>query len=152
MTKVAGTRAATDADFEFAWAVYAKAVKPLMEPHIARVRKEPWVDAEEKRRFSTLWNPAKSLVITCDGVPIGWLSVAESTECVHVENFYIDENYRNKGLGTAVLSWLVSSHKMRPFTTSFITGSPSHSLYERLGFAETEQLDFETKMQLTKAA
>jgi GNAT superfamily N-acetyltransferase len=149
MTKVAETRTATPADFEFAWKLYAKSVRPLIEPHILRERNEAWKDDDEKSRFATIWDISKVLIITCDGAPIGWVSVEKTDNSVHIDNFYIDEIYRNKGLGSAVLSWLITQHTTRPFTTSLIAGSPSRSLYERAGFAETQQLGFETKMQLT---
>jgi len=152
MTKVAESRAATPGDFEFAWSLYAKAVRQLIEPLIMQQRNEAWGDDKEKARFATIWDPAKALVLICDGAPIGWLSVAETDESVHLENFYIDETYRNKGLGTAVLSWLLTEYKKRPFTTSVISGNRSRALYERVGFSETQQVGFETKMQLTKAA
>lgn len=149
MTKVAETGTATPADFEFAWKLYADSVRPLIEPHILRERNEAWKDDDEKARFATIWDVSKVLIITCDGTPIGWVSVAETDKGVHLKNFYIDELYRNKGLGSAVLRWLITQHKTRPFTASLIAGTPSRSLYERAGFSETGQVGFETKMQLT---
>jgi GNAT superfamily N-acetyltransferase len=149
MSKVAETRGGTNADFDFAWKLYAESVRPLIEPHILRERNEHWVDKEEKARFSYIWDPAKVLIITCDSMPIGWLAIADSEDAIRIENFYIEKKYRNKGLGTAVLVWLVHHYQKRPVTASVITSCPSRSLYERVGFVVTEQIGFETRMQLS---
>jgi len=149
MPKIAETRGATSADFEFAWNLYAKTVRPLIEPHIMSERNEPWIEGNEQTRFSAIWDPARAMVITCEGSPIGWLSVAESDDAVLLENFYIEVDFRNQGLGTAILEWLCGRHKKRPITTTIITGSPSRSLYERAGFVETQRVGFQTVMQLT---
>src|SRR6185437_2779679 len=144
MTKIAETRPATQSDFEFAWKLYSDSVRPMMEQHILRERNESWSHDEEKSRFAKIWDPAKVLIVTCDNEPIGWLSVAKSGDTVHLENFYIEAKYRSKGLGSALLSWLIGQHKNTMFVTSLITGSRSRSLYERVGFAEKRKVRFET--------
>ena len=75
MEKLAATRPAAQADLPFAWDQYRSAVRPLMEEHIRRVRAEGWIEQDEQARFSLIWDPAKALVIECEGEPIGWLSV-----------------------------------------------------------------------------
>jgi GNAT superfamily N-acetyltransferase len=148
MPDIAETRPATSADFPFAWGLYRASVQALMEPHIVRERNKAWIDADEERRFSTIWDPSKVLIIVYNANPIGWLSVDSSRDEVHLENFYIVEQYRNKGLGTAVLNWLVEQYKGQSLITSVIVGSRSRSLYDRAGFAEVGTRDFETRLQL----
>lgn len=152
MEKLAATRPAVQADFPFAWDQYRSAVRPCMEEHILRVRAEGWIEQHEQARFTLIWDPTKALVIECEGAPIGWLSVERGESQVTLENFYVDERYRGRGLGTGVLTWLSAEYPAQPLHVSLIAGSRASSLYQRLGFVRVSEDQVETKFQRSKLA
>jgi GNAT superfamily N-acetyltransferase len=133
MQLTATTRRATQADFSFAWQQYESAVRPLMEPHILRVRGEKWESKVEQTRFAALWDPAKVLIIECDSNSIGWLAVDDASAGVTLENFYIDERFRGKGLGRSLLTWLASQYPGRQIRVSVIPGVKSSAFYLQAG-------------------
>ncbi|MBO4228500.1 GNAT family N-acetyltransferase [Bradyrhizobium neotropicale] len=62
---------------------------------------------------------------------------------VRIENIHIQEKYRNHGLGTHLLMWLLTKCKDRPFVASIIEGSQSQNFFERLKFKEGAKLGFQ---------
>src|SRR5215467_7282589 len=131
MAKISGgkidatTRPATDADFSFAWRLYSEVIQPIMTPYIRELRGVGWTPATEEKRFSEIWDLKKVLIIEIPDGPIGWLSVDNSEMAVRIENIFIEEKYRNHGLGTHLSKWLFAEYKGRPFVCTIIQGSKS---------------------------
>jgi predicted acetyltransferase len=146
----ATSRPATAADFPFAWKLYSQIIQPIMTPHIRKLRGLGWDTAIEEKRFSEIWDLKKVLIIEIPSGPIGWLSIDGSEMAVRIENIFIEEKYRNRGLGTRLLKWVFTEHKGRPFACTIIKGSKSRKFFERLKFKESAKLGFE--VYLVKAA
>src|SRR5262249_50880758 len=101
--RILATRPATEADFDFAWKVYADIVGPQIEPRLNRA----WEDAGERERFRTTWQVESAHVITLDDVAIGWAAARVSRERVDIDHFYLKEEHRAKGYGTIILKELM---------------------------------------------
>src|SRR5580704_9516131 len=103
MEEHATLRPAKSEDFEFAWKIYAEAVKPLITPHLRR----KWADDEEKRRFATVWRTEKSSIIMLGDKQIGWLAFDESGDEIVIENGYIVPEFQRRGVGSKVVRELL---------------------------------------------
>jgi GNAT superfamily N-acetyltransferase len=140
--KIAKTRSATEADFPFAWSLYAASVRTALEPHILSERGEAWSDAAEQERFKHVWSVERASVIEVDGAAAGWISIDASGDALVIENFYIEAPLRGKGLGTAILEWAKQTHPAKAIKVDVISGCRSESLYRRLGLEVQKNTDF----------
>jgi GNAT superfamily N-acetyltransferase len=137
--KLLATRPASDSDFDFAWKVYCKSVKPLIEPKLSRA----WVDDDERERFRFLWDPAVAQVITIDDEPVGWGAATVTEEKVVIDHLYFLEEHRGKGYGTRLLSELIQLWKGqgKAVHASVLKENRALSLAARLGFEKLQDDD-----------
>jgi hypothetical protein len=132
-------RPARPDDYEFAWLLYAEAVKPYM---IAN-HDHKWNDPDEKRRFSKIWRPEKTSIIILGDKNIGWLAFDETGDEVAVENGYIAPEFQRRGIGSSILGGLLEGWKAKrkSVSLSMLKKSPHRPFFERLGFKESGQKD-----------
>jgi hypothetical protein len=128
--------AAAGPDMEFAWTAWAEAVRPHITPVILSKFNRPWVDDDEKKRFSGWWQPASSTVITLDGIPAGWLAFEQSGDIITLVNFVVSPQYRHLGVASIIIGakmheWTSTAKKV---AHSVLKGSGHETFFERFGF------------------
>src|SRR6266850_3619471 len=96
-------------DLEFAWTVYAEAVKPHIAPYIATHFNREWEEEKEKAAFATWWTTENTSIITHTGKHTGWLHF-EETDCeITLVNYCVGSEFRHQGVGSYVLALLLDS-------------------------------------------
>lgn len=127
-----GIRKATPDDFDFAWRLYAEAVKPFITPLMDR----PWVDEDEQRRFSTIWDAAKTSIISVGNERVGWIAVDDTAAKVMIENVCIAPSHRQRGIGGRVIEKIVtdSRAKGKPVELHVLKDTHSETWFSKLGF------------------
>ena len=81
---------------------------------------------------------------------VGYIHIINEDE-IEIDDFYIFDEYQNKGIGTIVLNTLINQSTKNIFLYVFIKNMKAISLYERLGFKITENIkDSRYIMRLSK--
>lgn len=99
MTIEVSDRLAVDSDFDFIWTLYSSSVKPVISKLIQ------WQDDEQKVRFRETLDLNAARIAVIEAEPIGWFALAESETTLDLEQLFIVEKYRRKGLGRGIASW-----------------------------------------------
>jgi len=76
------------------------------------------------------------LIILCDAVPVGRLSVARWEDEIRIVDIALLPPYRHTGIGTAILTDLLAEAQRigKPVRIHVEKNNPALSLYTRLGF------------------
>lgn len=85
--------------------------------------------ADYRRRFPK----ARLFVVELGGAPVGRLYLGSASDAVHVLDIALLPEHRGRGLGEALLRWVVSDG--RRVSLSVAKWNPAQRLYLRLGFA-----------------
>ncbi len=120
-------------------------IVPMQETHIAQIA------ALEKRCFSDPWsetsvrselsNPLSFwLVAEEDGKLIGYVGSQSVAPEADVMNLAVAPEWRNKGIGRALMTALIAQLHSRGITALFLEvrvgNTPAQNLYQSLGFVE----------------
>ncbi|HEY4434261.1 MAG TPA: GNAT family N-acetyltransferase, partial [Candidatus Cybelea sp.] len=104
-------------------------------------------DEVEHARFAQHYRAAQTTIVVVEGEDTGWLTVDRGSGAITVEQIYITAKWRNRGLGTQLLSGLIAEAAAAGVALRLSTAkiNPALRLYERLGFraiAESEHKVF----------
>ena len=123
-------RPATRSDLGFCWPIYRDAMKPLTEALGA------WNEASQQKLIEDAVVDAGTSILRQHEDDAGWLQVEETRHVVHLQQLFVLPAMRNRGLGTAFLSWMKerADRKRKDLTLEVMTNNPARHLYERLGF------------------
>ena len=137
-------RQADESDFDFAWALYVASTRPLL------TMLGNWNEANIKQRFRKSFNAGQARIICSGATGIGWIQVSESALGFHLHQIHIDQRFRNRGIGTELISKLLAfaNEKALPVSLNVIRNNPAKRLYERLGFQVIDEDDEKFHMQL----
>ena len=120
-------------------------IVPMQETHIAQIA------ALEKRCFSDPWSEASVhselsnplsfwLVAQEDGKLIGYVGSQSVAPEADVMNLAVAPEWRNKGIGRALMTALIAQLHSRGITALFLEvrvgNTPAQNLYRSLGFVE----------------
>ena len=120
-------------------------IVPMQETHIAQIA------ALEKRCFSDPWSEASVrselsnplsfwLVAEEDGKLIGYVGSQSVAPEADVMNLAVAPEWRNKGIGRALMTALIAQLHSRGITALFLEvrvgNTPAQNLYRSLGFVE----------------
>ena len=120
-------------------------IVPMQETHIAQIA------ALEKRCFSDPWSEASVrselsnplsfwLVAQEDGKLIGYVGSQSVPPEADVMNLAVAPEWRNKGIGRALMTALIAQLHSRGITALFLEvrvgNTPAQNLYRSLGFVE----------------
>jgi GNAT superfamily N-acetyltransferase len=89
-----GLRPARPEDYDFVLRLYVETMKPYAAAFFN------WVDKEQEDRFAGLYRLDETVVISHDGIDIGWLAVRESDAEITLLQFYIAPAYQRRGIGS----------------------------------------------------
>ena len=70
---------------------------------------------------------------------VGYIHIINEDE-LEIDDFYIFDEYQNKGIGTEVLNTIIKNSTKNIFLYVFIRNTKAISFYERLGFNITENI------------
>lgn len=142
-------RPARPEDVHFSWVVYAEAVRPHIEPHIATRFKREWSDDYEKAGFMKWWTPENTSIITLADKQVGWLHFQESDEEIILVNYSVASEFHRQGIGSTVLELLLRdwAGKGKPIVHSVLKGSPHKGFFERRGFQVVGDEDIAHRMR-----
>jgi GNAT superfamily N-acetyltransferase len=146
-------RAIDDSDLPFLLRVYRSA----REPELALL---PWNDeqkdafcamqfAAQDRGYREAYPDGEFLVIECDGALAGRLYRAASAGSLHVVDITMLPEWRNRGIGTALLRQEITRAEAagRPLDLHVDKANPARQLYARLGFREIADAGMYVRLQ-----
>ena len=120
-------------------------IVPMQETHIAQIAalekrcfSDPWSEASVR---SELTNPLSYwLVAEEDGKLIGYVGSQSVAPEADVMNLAVAPEWRNKGIGRALMTALIAQLHSRGITALFLEvrvgNTPAQNLYRSLGFVE----------------
>lgn len=137
-------RPVEEEDSRFIYSVYAST-------RTAELARTGWTE-EQKEAFLAMqfraqtlhyrqhYGDAEHTIIMAGGVPAGRLYIARGQEEIHIVDIALLPQWRNRGIGTALLQSLLkeSSESQKPVTIHVETYNPAMTLYRRLGFCLAE--------------
>ncbi len=123
-------RPAGKADFDFCWAIYRDALRPLMEPPAE------WREPEQHRVVERAMADVGSSILRSAGADAGWLHVEENRQVIQLRQLLVLPALRNRGLGGSFLTWMKerADRKRKDLTVEVMANSPARRLLERLDF------------------
>ena len=78
--------------------------------------------------------------VRCDGQKAAWYRFAPAEGKMEIDDLYVLPEYRNRGIGTAVIEKCLRETDLPVFLCVFIRNVKAVRLYERLGFRAAEKL------------
>lgn len=124
-------RPATADDFAF---IHELRVSGLRD-HVARIW--GWDAADQRDRFRRQYAPPLYRVIVVGGRDVGAIAVDWTAREVVLDDIEIAPEWRGRGLGSAVLSDILTEARQKgaPVMLQVLKGNPALRLYERLGWS-----------------
>ena len=97
-----------------------------------------WDEAVQDRFFREGWDAAPHEIVECDGVPVGYISVEDRSDLVHVRELVLLPEFQNRGIGTALLRQVMTHAQERGVPVQLRTQQANRAaaLYRRVGFRE----------------
>ncbi len=125
-------RVAVESDFDFIWSLYSNSVKPVISQLIN------WRDEEQRARFRGILDLVTARIAVMDDEPIAWFALAESESALDLEQLFIVENYRRKGLGRGIATWAkgLASEKSLKFRLPTLDDPVAIAFARSLGLAD----------------
>lgn len=107
----------------------------VMRPDLERLGR--FDEHRVRQRFRDSWSPDHTCVVTVEERLAGSVTVRPGADGVRIlEHFYLAPGVQGRGLGTAVLRFLLDEADAAgaPVRLTVLNGSPARRLYERHGF------------------
>lgn len=101
-----------------------------------------WLPATDPDGFIAQFDPQNHFIVELDGAAIGLVAVKEQEEAVLLERLYLRREYRNLGIGAALLSEVVSTAQVKSKPVQLRTlavNARAQAFYVRHGFEVTHQ-------------
>lgn len=123
-------RQARQSDYAFAERLYIDCMKPLL------LELEAWNETELLSNFRGYYNVEEAQIVSLDGADVGWLQVSEDEQAIHLDQLYLLEGLRSRGIGSHLIRELCDAAmaKEKPVQLLLLRNNPALSLYQRLGF------------------
>ena len=95
-----------------------------------------WDEDFQKQFFDNDWRSHKLQIITCDGEPIGTISITRSEEHIELGLFFILPEYQKQGIGTYLMKPVLdeADQQRKVVKLAYLVNNPVESLYLRHGF------------------
>jgi GNAT superfamily N-acetyltransferase len=108
-----------------------------------------WDEDLQKEFFAGEWQRHKPDVILYENQPIGTYCCTKNEYGYHLERFYILPEYQNKGIGTYILKGILDTADTArlPVKLMWLSINPAASLYRRMGFRVTGQMEIDGKQE-----
>lgn len=106
-----------------------------------------WNPPRHRARFVREFVADETRVVEGDQRLLGCLALHPDGDTTGLRHFYLAEEARGRGIGTALLTEAIGSVTTGSITLDVLTGSRAVSLYERTGFVVVDQDDVDTVMR-----
>ncbi|MBL7255645.1 GNAT family N-acetyltransferase [Paractinoplanes lichenicola] len=87
-----------------------------------------------RQRLRDAYEPSHTWIVEVDGGFAGCVALRPAADGHSLEHFYLEPRVQGRGLGSAVLSWLLAGRDRTTIRLNVLQGSPARRLYERHGF------------------
>lgn len=100
-----------------------------------------WDEEVQRSRFDATFEAGEIQIIAVDGRDAGFIAKRDAGDEIQLSNLMVAPEFQNRGIGAAVLRDLLAGAQMRrlPVRLQVMKVNPARRLYERLGFAVTEE-------------
>ena len=133
-------RAATAADID--WLVELRA--EVLRADLERLgRYDP---TRVRQRMRDTFLPEHTRIIVVDGEDAGSITRRDEPDAHWIEHFYLAPAVQRRGIGTAVLTAVITDDDSRPYKLNVLQGSSARRLYERQGFIVDSEDDVDVWM------
>ena len=128
-------RAACNADFVFARAVYFETMRWIIERLVG------WDEERELKNFAQFFKLDEVRIITADGEDVGWIQEQIEDATINLGSFYVTPVMQRQGVGTQVLQILLrhASKQAKAITLGVVKMNPAVRFYEKHGFQITHE-------------
>lgn len=108
-----------------------------------------WDESFQRRYFDQQYSDDRYEIVEVDGKSVGAMAVMEYSDYVFLAEIQLLPEFQNRGIGTAVISDLLSKAKNigKPVHVQLLKGNRVVSLYQRLGFSVYEETKTHYKMK-----
>jgi ribosomal protein S18 acetylase RimI-like enzyme len=140
------TRQATDDDLPFLADVFLRSMRVAIT-----CARGFWDEAKERTQFHEQLQLPHTLVIEHKGASVGFLMTLERGEDIELHTLCVTPEHQGRGLGSTVTRQLLDDARRRKCGVVLAVlkaNSAARSLYERLGFAVTEESVHHCRMRL----
>lgn len=140
-------RRVTDDDYDFIYNVKKDAYKRYVEIYYGS-----WDEQSQREYFNSFFNKYKneSFIITLNGKKIGFMNSSFVDNKYEIGNICIITEYQNRGIGTNILSNLISQNIDKEIYLQYFKINPVGRLYERLGFKVIDETKYHYIMKKNK--
>ena len=130
-----------DIDFAF------EAKRQAMGPYI--IQKWGWDETFQRKLHEQRYSEKPWFIVCLGSEPIGTVSIHELSEHTRFGEFYLLDEYRNKGIGSKILKeFLVEcDEKSKCVVLEYLKWNPVGSLYKRYGFEVISENDIHYFME-----
>jgi ribosomal protein S18 acetylase RimI-like enzyme len=113
----------------------------VMRAHLERLgRFDP---ARRRARMRAAFDPAAFRLIENEGRMLGCVAVVDHPDHREIHSFYLEPSTQGRGLGRAVLDAVLAERPDRPVRLEVLKGSPAARFYERAGFRQTGEAEYD---------
>ncbi len=108
-----------------------------------------WDEEEQRQFYAQEWQKLKPSVILYDNKRIGTICVWNDDESLHIERFYIQPEYQNKGIGSHLVKTILDKADKEGLMAKLhvLKINPAVSLYKRLGYEVTGEDEIMYQME-----
>lgn len=133
----------TTADFEDVLKLRIAAMQESLE------RLDRFDPARARERLQKSFYPEHSQFILLNGLRAGFYTLRPVGDDLHLDHFYIDPRCQSQGIGSHVLRHLFAHADARglPIRLGALRGSRSNVFYQRHGFVQTTEDEFDIYYQ-----
>jgi ribosomal protein S18 acetylase RimI-like enzyme len=130
-------RQATQNDHDFLYGLVKTTMREYVEPIWG------WDEEWQRAYFQEHFDPTQDQIIVLGGQDIGAISVEIRPEEHFLARLYLLPAYQRYGIGTHLVRSILDKAFAKGLTVTLqvLKGNPAKRLYERLGFAETEETE-----------
>ena len=143
MSNVYELRNLRDEDYEYIYQLKKQAYLGYVEANFG-----PWDEEQQRQFFVRFYDICKEsmFIITHNGVDVGFYNYELTENSYEIGNICITPEYRNKGIGTALLRDVISQNADKEICLQYFKQNPVGKLYERLGFERCGETNSHYKM------
>jgi GNAT superfamily N-acetyltransferase len=140
-------RPAEDRDYAFALDLYLTTMGPLTAELMT------WDEDKQTASFGRQWQVEQARIIQCDGRDVGWMQAQDAASEIILQQFFIVPDHQRKGIGSEALTQLLAEWDPggKPVMLTVLRNNPARRLYERFGFAVTDEIGVKLRMKLRPA-
>ena len=135
-------RAATIDDLGFIFNTY----KATMKAYIEAITE--WDEFAQRQHYEATFSVKDFQIVQFDAEDVGVLSLLDLDTYTFLARIEILPDYQNRGLGSAILRWLIQDAKKhkKPIMLRVYKNNPAQHLYRRLGWQVVSQDDIQLDM------